>query len=239
MSSVVALIDFDGTLTRQDTGHVILNHYTGERWIPINDAWRRFEVSTEERARVQFGMVHTTPADLAALVVRRVHVDPHFDTFYAGAKARDWHVHVVSDGYDFYIHRILAANGLSELSDSVTANHLAFVDGRIQLTHRHQHPECRMCGNCKLWVARTYRQAGHRLLVIGDGYSDRGGAQIADRVYAKGHLARFCGERGIPYQPFESFADVVADLGARGWQIKDGKRPPLEVCPHDGGGGGA
>lgn len=237
MNPIVALIDFDGTLTRQDTSHVILNHYTGDRWIPINDAWRRFEVTTEQRAQSQFTMVHTTPAELAALVVDQVQIDPHFLAFHARAQTRAWKIHVLSDGYDFYIRRILAANGLSQLE--FTANHLNFVDGRIRLTHQHQHPNCRMCGNCKLSVALAYRRAGYRLVVIGDGYSDRGGAQIADRVYAKGHLARFCAEREIPFNSFESFADVMVDLETRSWQIQAGGRALIDICPRDGGGNGA
>jgi 2-hydroxy-3-keto-5-methylthiopentenyl-1-phosphate phosphatase len=48
-----------------------------------------------------------------------------------------------------------------------------------------------------------------RVIYIGDGYSDRCPAMQADIVFAKDHLADLMDEKGVQYEPFESFADVI------------------------------
>jgi len=221
------LCDFDGTVTVQDTGHVILNHFTGDRWIPINDAWRRFEVTTKQRAQQQWSMIQATPETLGA-VVDTVTFDPHFDELVAFCRERDYRLHIVSDGFDWYIARLLARHGHPDIP--FTANHLRFEDGQLTLSFRHQHPTCRMSGNCKLMIAREMRRDGP-VIYVGDGYSDRGGALMADRVMAKGRLLTYCRQHGIPHRQFADFAEVLRIVQAGVEQIPPNPRREMERCP--------
>jgi 2-hydroxy-3-keto-5-methylthiopentenyl-1-phosphate phosphatase len=50
------------------------------------------------------------------------------------------------------------------------------------------------------------------VVYVGDGYSDRCAAQLADRIFARAGLARYLDEHGISYEPFETLHDVVAAL---------------------------
>lgn len=206
------LCDFDGTVVTADVQHVILNHYAGDAWLPINEAWRRGEVSTEERARQQWALVHTTEGELAALVTR-LPLDPTFQPFVAFCRQRGYHLAIVSDGFDFYIERILAAYGLSAVP--FTANHLAFQNGRIELTVTNPNPACCRLGNCKRLVVEQLRSPNGRVVYVGDGLSDACGADAADLVFAKGLLAGYCQEHSIPFRPFHDFADVMAELKGR------------------------
>jgi 2-hydroxy-3-keto-5-methylthiopentenyl-1-phosphate phosphatase len=47
---------------------------------------------------------------------------------------------------------------------------------------------------------------------VGDGVSDRKAALLADRLFAKRNLADWCELAGVPYEPFESLADVHTAL---------------------------
>jgi 2-hydroxy-3-keto-5-methylthiopentenyl-1-phosphate phosphatase len=47
---------------------------------------------------------------------------------------------------------------------------------------------------------------------VGDGYSDRGAALAADRVFARRGLADYLHSRSLPFEPFETFDDVAAAL---------------------------
>ena len=46
-------------------------------------------------------------------------------------------------------------------------------------------------------------------MYVGDGYSDRCAALVADRVFATGGLARYLEALGIAYHPFTDFFDIA------------------------------
>ena len=53
---------------------------------------------------------------------------------------------------------------------------------------------------------------GDKVVYIGDGISDRCAALASDRVFATRGLARYLDEIGEPYEPFDTFFDVLAAL---------------------------
>ena len=87
---------------------------------------------------------------------------------------------------------------------------------------------CGRCGNCKrnvvegLRAEAAARGAYPRIVFIGDGSSDRCGAQVADLVFAKLRLRAWCDENGVDYIPFETMADVITVLFAPEYTIKSG-----------------
>ena len=138
--------------------------------------------------------------------VRRFAIDPDFPGFAREVEARGDQVLIVSDGFDFYIHPLLAAAGLGHLA--VASNRMRFAGDRLE-------PEfpndggCGRCGNCKAQYVETHRARGFETVLVGDGYSDRCAARVADRVVARGSLAAWCAAEGIAARSFESFADVA------------------------------
>ncbi len=209
VAPTVVICDFDGTIASTDVQHVIFNHYAGDRWVPVNEAWRRGEVSTDDRARQQWDMVRASQDEIAKLVAP-IPLDPGFAAFVAFCRGRGWPLHVASDGFDFYIKRMLAANGLGDLS--IFANHMAWTNGHPTMTFARPNPACCHLGNCKRLIVEEHRPAGGRVVFVGDGLSDACGAAAADLVFAKGLLARHCAEKGIAFRPFADFSDVAAAL---------------------------
>ncbi len=61
-------------------------------------------------------------------------------------------------------------------------------------------------------IVRRYRREYEQVWFIGNGVSDRGAAQVADRVWAVEPLLAYCRQLGIPATPFETFYDVRADV---------------------------
>ncbi|MDP3046513.1 MAG: HAD-IB family phosphatase, partial [Chloroflexota bacterium] len=142
----VVICDFDGTVATADVQHVIFNHYAGDRWVPVNEAWRRGDVSTAERSRRQWEMVHASQQEIADLVTP-IPLDPGFAGFVSLCRQRGWPLHIASDGFDFYISRMLAAHGLGDLS--VFANHMNWANGHVAMTFARPNPACCRLGNCK------------------------------------------------------------------------------------------
>ena len=207
--STVVICDFDGTVAAADVQHVIFNHYAGDRWMPVNEAWRRGEVSTEKRSRRQWEMVHASQQEIADLV-SPIPLDPGFAGFVAFCHQRSWPLHIASDGFDFYINSMLSAHGLADLS--VFANRMTWTNSHLAMTFARPNPACCRLGNCKRLIVEEHRPAGGRVVFVGDGLSDACGAAAADLVFAKGLLARHCTENGIVYLPFADFTDVTAAL---------------------------
>jgi len=70
----VLLLDFDGTISPADVGHLVLSHFTGDRWLALNEAWERGELTTAEQAEQQEAMVRANEAAVQALL-DQVHAD--------------------------------------------------------------------------------------------------------------------------------------------------------------------
>lgn len=206
---VLVVCDFDGTVTTEDVQHVLLNHFAGDRWIPVNEAWRRGEVSTEERSRRQWDLIPAAAQEILDLVTP-IPLDPRFGDFAGFCRRRGWGLLIASDGFDLYIRHMLAVHGLAGIPFS--ANHLEYVDGEARMRFARPNPACCRLGNCKRLIVNEARPAGGRVIFVGDGLSDACGAEAADAVFAKGLLAGYCQQQGIAYLPFHDFGDVMEAL---------------------------
>jgi 2-hydroxy-3-keto-5-methylthiopentenyl-1-phosphate phosphatase len=76
-------------------------------------------------------------------------------------------------------------------------------------------PACDECGNCKAQHVRRFQALGHRVVLVGDGGSDRHGALAADEVLARGSLREWCRENGVAHTAVDDFRDVAAFAAAR------------------------
>jgi len=217
----VLLLDFDGTVSPTDVGPLILSRLAGDRWIPLNQAWDRGEVTTPERAQGQWALV---AADDVAVqtVVDQVQLDPHFPALLACCRERSIPLWIVSDGFDFYIERILANHGLAGVP--TLANRARWSDGRWRLEFPYADRHGTPAGSWKADVVRRFQDGGARVVYAGDGLSDRAGAEAADHRFAKGKLTAYCRERGIPFESFEGLAQVLAGIRAL-VNIEDRREP--------------
>ena len=171
------------------------------------DRWIRREIPTSARARAQFDLVKPDLGAIHRLIDQRA-VDPAFPALARGLQRAGAEVRIASDGFGFYISRMLAAAGLADLP--VDSNSLDVRHGAIVLEFPQESAGCGHCGMCKALPVRRAKAQGRRAVYIGDGYSDRCAAPEADVVFAKDSLAAHCRASGIPYHAFASLADVQA-----------------------------
>ncbi|MGB6442113.1 MAG: HAD-IB family phosphatase [Thermoplasmata archaeon] len=113
---------------------------------------------------------------------------------------------IVSGGLDFYIRAVLEREHLAVpfVSDSIDRS----GPGGMKVTHPYGHATCRLCGICKAQVVRSPTPTADRTVFLGDGSTDRYGAEVADIVFARHRLKTYCETAGIPFFPFEDF-DLV------------------------------
>ncbi|HUZ82263.1 MAG TPA: haloacid dehalogenase-like hydrolase [Gaiellaceae bacterium] len=113
---------------------------------------------------------------------------------------------IVSSGLPQLIRPVLQREGLAGLE--LRSNDAEVrVDGWRVIFR--EEGVCVVCGDrCK----RRSLPAGRPLVFVGDGWSDRCASLACDRVFARAGLATYLDERGVTYEPYETFFDVAAAL---------------------------
>jgi HAD superfamily phosphoserine phosphatase-like hydrolase len=202
------LCDFDGTASPSDIGAAFAHAFSpdGAAESPeLLDRWLRDEMGHRELTEAQCRLLEVT-REQALAFAKDYALDPEFAPFVAEAEARGDAVAVVSEGFDFYVRDILERAGLGGLPWS--CNTLRFEGTRVIPEFPDAPGACGRCGNCKGAHVARWRALGYRVVVVGDGFSDRCGARAADRVIARRDLLAWCRREGISATPFENFGDV-------------------------------
>lgn len=200
------LVDFDGTITLEDSCQAMVEHFCRPGWDAINRQWEEGRLDTVQCARQTFALMETTLPDLEQML-GTIAVDPYFNRFLETALVQGHQVFVVSDGYDVNIRSILKACVLDRLT--VFCNRLIYREGRFDLACPHFNEACGKCGTCKTTILKTLKHADTQIVYIGDGWSDHCPVHHADVVFAKDRLRQYCVQNGIPSQPYRSFQDVL------------------------------
>lgn len=208
------LIDFDGTLVEPNVAILLVTEFapdgarvahaideelhTGR--ITLREAWRR---------QVELLRVDQIP-EMVDWSVRHVPFRDGAPELLALLKRHRVPTSIVSGGLDFYIAPILARAGvdLPVFCDGIEVRN----GGTLEVVHPHGHATCRLCGICKAQIVRSEDAGTRRTIFAGDGSTDRYAAEVADIVFARRRLKRYCDGAGIPYFPFEKFAPVTEQL---------------------------
>jgi 2-hydroxy-3-keto-5-methylthiopentenyl-1-phosphate phosphatase len=157
-------------------------------------------MSLHEVIAVEMATLTLPLADAVRWVREHVTVRPGFREL-----ARRFRPTILSSGFCELIEPVLEREGVSL---EVHANRLdPRADGWRAIWR--DEAQCDECGEaCK----RGGLPNGAPVVYVGDGVSDRCAALAADRVFARDGLARYLGERGVAFEPFEDFVQLGAAL---------------------------
>ena len=212
VSVTAVVVDFDGTASDEDVSYRLFQRFGRPGWRELDAEFEREAIGSRECLLGQAALLDAQPDEMLAFVAERFGLTSSFPRFVSWATARGVAVSIASDGLGFHVGPMLDAAGL-EGDVRVFTNEMSSAEGAPSFVFPHQHPRCRTCGTCKMGVVMRYRESGP-VAFVGDGFSDRLGALYADVVFAKGHLAAYCKERGVPFRPWSTFDDVRRELEA-------------------------
>ncbi len=170
-------------------------------------------MTLHEVLRREYEPVRASLEEVVAWVREHARVRRGFHDLVALARERDWPLVVVSSGFRQLIEPVLEQEGLEDL---VVLSNSVDADPSGWRPRFRDEEACETCGEpCKRATVASLGD-GSEVVYVGDGYSDRCAAELAGRVFARGSLAAYLRERGVPFDPFEDFRDVAARLRTGG-----------------------
>ncbi len=209
--------DFDGTALTEDLGDKVSQRFAGYPvWRAAEDEYRAGTLRFGELITRIFAPITAGREEIAAFARAEAVFRPGFERLLASCRESGSPFVLVSAGLDVYIEPVL------DLLDPALRSHVQLRSNRAICSPRGMrvefHPAAGSaddgCGTgfCKGAVVRELQDAGHRVVVCGDGSADRCAADAADFVFATRRLLEHCRARAIPHHPLATFHDVVENF---------------------------
>jgi 2,3-diketo-5-methylthio-1-phosphopentane phosphatase len=212
------LCDFDGTASPVDVGKRLLDRFTGDGWEEIDRDYCAGRIGSRAAYTKIAPLFRGTRAVMLEYVLSIASLDRDFATLCRLCRQNGIDIKIVSDGLDFYIEALLEKHGLAQVA--YHANCAVFeADERVSFEFPGASGDCGRCGNCKRAILTSCRPSYHRIIYIGDGYSDICPAKNADLVFAKSTLYEQYSHNGNRCGYFETFADIIRSLRGHGIMV--------------------
>ena len=205
-------LDFDGTITKNDVGEEIFKKALKEDIVKkIVEDLLTNKISSRECWESLCGSVSILDKTEFDDFILSQEIEPTLHRFIEYCEANGFELFVLSDGFDYYIEKILKRENLHHLK--VYSNKLLLTDdGRLIPSFPYYNADCRSSANCKRNHIIENSGEDDYTVFIGDGNSDNDAIQFVDFIFAKDDLLKFCEVQRITYFPFKDFDDVIVRL---------------------------
>ena len=205
-------LDFDGTITKNDVGEEIFRKFLDESIVKkIVDDLIADKISSRQCWEIlceSASILNKTDFDDFILTQE---IDPTLHHFVEYCEANSFQLYVLSDGFDYYIDKILKRENLNQLK--VFSNKLILTDdGKLIPSFPYYNADCRSSSNCKRNHILENSGEDDYTVFICDGNSDNDAIQYVDFIFAKDDLLKLCEVQRITYFPFRNFDDVMIRL---------------------------
>jgi 2-hydroxy-3-keto-5-methylthiopentenyl-1-phosphate phosphatase len=195
-------LDFDGTITKADTGVHLLERLAPARWHDIEALYDSGDIGSRECIQLQWALIRSERPEIEA-VAREVAIDEGFERLVKSLRSVGAEVTILSDGFGLRVEEVAEMVGVRAVT-----NRVDWRSGSVTFPNGDPSCECAGCGVCKRAPIREAKRRGRTTVLVGDGISDEKAASVADVVFAKGDLAEWCEREGLPFVRFTSLVDV-------------------------------
>jgi 2-hydroxy-3-keto-5-methylthiopentenyl-1-phosphate phosphatase len=205
-------LDFDGTITKNDVGEEIFRRNLNENIVNnIVEELVTDKISSRECWERLCELSLIKDKNGFDDLILSQNIDPTLHRFVEYCEANSFQLFVLSDGFDYYIDKILKRENLSHLK--VFSNKLILTDdGKLTPLFPYYNADCRSSANCKRNHIIENSGEEDYSVFIGDGNSDNDAIQYVDFIFAKDDLLKYCEIQRITYFPFRNFDDVIMRL---------------------------
>jgi len=205
---LLAIFDYDGTITLDDCNAVVLQAAVGDAWRPSEEAMQRGEISADEAFRLQIGLLRVPRDELLRMSVAAARLRSGFGELLHSLLRCGVRVAIVSAGFREAIAAVWRREHLPPVevyASQLTGDHVSGYQVAFDPLAR----PCGRCHHCKGHVLRSIRGDAERVVVFGDGDADLCLAREADAVFARRRLAELCERHDVEHRRFEDFETVL------------------------------
>jgi len=211
MNNTVIFCDFDGTITKNDTIDELLNIHANKNWLKIEESWKKGEIGSKECLTKQLECIDYISENQLDNFIENIEIDDYFINFIEILNKKKTKLYIVSDGFDLFIENVLEKYGLNHFI-KVFSNKLIYKNGKLIPEFPLHNTDCKKkAGLCKCEVIKKLKKE-NRILYIGDGASDICASRLANLLFAKDSLAKYCDKNNINHIKFKTFKNICEYL---------------------------
>ncbi|WP_068268570.1 HAD-IB family phosphatase [Caviibacter abscessus] len=195
---MIYLVDFDITVTKQDTLETIMREYNPEAISIIKQKYRNGEISMYDYIESALLSLNITKEQYIKCLVDNVDIDETFIDFF-----NSHNVKIVSFGTKLNIVSVLKKYGINISKEDVYANDIEIKDKKVNIINKLE--------NKKDIVKEM--QKYDEVTFIGDGPSDYDAMKVADFVFARSETraVKYLRENKIDFKEFNNFNEIGKD----------------------------
>jgi 2-hydroxy-3-keto-5-methylthiopentenyl-1-phosphate phosphatase len=203
--------DFDGTITKTDVGDAVFRRFgNSEEVEKITINLLSAKISAKQSWIDLCNSVPLISSKELDEFIDTIEIDPTFSEFIDFCSKNNIEHFILSDGFDYYIERILKREKLSHLK--YYSNHLTIENNRLIPSFPYLDINFEKTANCKRNHIINHSGDDEFTIFIGDGNSDKDTIRFCDFIFAKDDLMKYCEKERITYFPFNDFNDVSARI---------------------------
>lgn len=204
------LVDFDGTITTEDTNDKMVSVYGNHNTDKIKKDFKEGKLTFPAYFQAEISELRLTEEEYINFLLKKIELSPGFLDFYKKIKERDIPLGIISGGFENGIVPFLEKHGIEDIE--IFANRLVFEGDKAHIKFLHgEDTHCcdqGPCGNCKINHYYNYKEKREDIIFVGDGVTDMPLANVAEIVFAKDSLADYMDKKGIDYIDYEDFNDI-------------------------------
>lgn len=205
-------MDFDGTISKVDVGDVLFRKFGKEEITnKIVDDLLNDKISSRECWTQLCESVDSINKKELDKFILSIEVESSFHKFVKYCNEHNFNLFILSDGFDYYINKILNREDLSHLK--IYSNSLSIAEnGSLIPSFPFFNENCKSTANCKRNHIIENSSENDYTVFVGDGNSDKDPIEYVDFIFAKDDLLKYCEKQRITYFPFSDFFDVIKRL---------------------------
>lgn len=203
--------DFDGTISIVDVGENLFREFGNKAEVDeiINNLLED-KITARECWVKLCSSINNFSIEKINSFIDSIEIDKSFKEFYQFCCSRNIPLYILSDGFDYYINRILKKENIESVQ--TFSNYLEINDNEFIPSFPYYDSSCRTSANCKRNHIIDNSGDDEFTVFIGDGNSDIEVVEVCDFIFAKDSLLKFCEKERITYFPFHSFKDVTSKM---------------------------
>lgn len=202
----IFLIDFDRTISNEDSTDVLLETHNPEFKKDLRKKYKAGKVTIRQFIKEGLSSLNITKDEYIKTLQEKVTIDESFKDFVkSGLEFR-----IVSAGSRLNVQGSLLGYGIDLPDEKIISNDLKFDGNKITVENLFLDKE-KIYGVDKKEAVEKFKKQGYEVIYVGDGPSDYRAMEVADFVLVrKGTRAvKFCSENGINFREFESFSEIL------------------------------